>query len=66
MTYLSILTGWGILFVMALVSEYGSAGQATNAQLVALSVVIILNVVAIKKLAGLIIDKRARRRRDSH
>lgn len=53
MTYLSILTGWGILFVMALVSEYGSAWQATNAQLVALAVVLVLNIWIIAKLAGL-------------
>lgn len=65
MSLSGIVMGWLILLAMAVVYEYGGEWQATNAQLMALAVVVVLNIVCIQKLVDLAAD-RMRRHRDGH
>lgn len=50
MSFPGMMVGWFILSLMALVYEYGDRWQATNAQLVALGIVIVLNIMVIHQL----------------
>lgn len=66
MSFPSFATGWFILFLMAVVYEYGDHWQATNAQLVALAVVIALNIVVIDQLLCLAAGKLRRHWAETH